>query len=387
MLKLVLKYLLRVHLNVIVLLLIASACNKERKNPSEFSLDGEEVQLKYAEGFSITRGDSWTLVEVKKPFQGAERGYRYLLVPEGADVPEHDDNVRLIRTPINTIVCTSTTHIPLLDYLDLTDKLVGFPTTDYVSSPKTRERIDAGNVVDLGVDKGLNIERLAALQPDLVMGYTMSADYGQFRKIEEFGIPVILNAEYLEKHPLGRAEWVKYVAAFFDKPAKADSVFSAIEANYVTTSRLCADAERRPTVVSGIMYGDAWFLPGGQNYASRILKDAGGFYLWEDNPSSGYLELSFESVYEKASKAEFWIGTGPFASLEELSAGDHRYKNIGAFKNKNVYNYDARKGEKGGNEYLELGYLRPDLILMDLVKITHPECLPDHDLYFYRRLE
>ena len=375
------------QLGIIAVLLVACACSTERKNVSESAFNGEEIQLKYAEGFAITKGDSWILVEVKTPFQGAESGYRYLLVPEGENVPEHNGDVRVIRTPIESIVCTSTTHIPLLDYLDLTEKLVGFPTTDYISSEKTRQRVDAGNVVDLGVDKGLNFERLAALKPDLVMGYTMSADYGQFRKIEDFGIPVILNAEYLEKHPLGRAEWLKYVGAFFGKENEADSIFSAIEKNYLATSALCAEAERRPTVISGIMYGDAWFLPGGQNYGSRILRDAGCHYLWEDDKSSGYLELSFESVYGKAHTADLWIGTGPFSSLEELAAGDHRYEKFDAFRNGNIFNYDARKGARGGNEYLELGYLRPDLILMDLVHIAQPECLPDHKLYFHRRLE
>ena len=372
---------------IAVLMLFWSCTSDTKKQQSEVAFEGEKVSLRYAEGFGITEGEGWTLVEVKRPFQGASRGYRYLLVPKDKPVPEHNDDIRVIRTPIETIVCTSTTHIPLLDYLDLTDKLVGFPTTDYISSEKTRKRVDAGKVVDLGVDKGLNFERLAALQPDLVMGYTMTADYGQFRKIEEFGIPVILNAEYLEKHPLGRAEWIRYVAAFFGKEQQADSVFAAIENNYMSTSRLCANKDRRPTVVSGIMYGDAWFLPGGQNYASRILRDAGCHYLWEDDETSGYLELSFESIYERAGKADLWIGTGSFAALEELTAGDHCYQKFAAFRNKRVYSYDARMGARGGNEYLELGYLRPDLILMDLVRIAHPECLPEHELYFHRRLD
>ncbi len=43
-------------------------------------------------------------------------------------------------------------------------------------------------------------------------------------------------------------------------------------------------------------------------------------------------------------------------------------------------------GEKGGNEYMELGYARPDIILADLIKILHPHLLPEHQLYFYKRL-
>jgi iron complex transport system substrate-binding protein len=249
-----------------------------------------------------------------------------------------------------------------------------------------RERIDAGLVTDLGIDKGLNLERLAVLQPDVVMGYTMSSDFGQFSKVEALGIPVVINAEYLEQHPLGRAEWIKFMALFFGREQQADSVFSVIESNYLSAVAALKDDSRRPTVLSGIVYGDAWFLPGGQNYAAKLLRDAGCRYLWQDTDNHGYLELSFESVYEKANDADLWIGTGTFGSLDEIAAADSRYARFNAFAKKQVYNYDARKGAKGGNEFLELGYLRPDLILMDLVKISHPALLPEHDLFFHRKL-
>ena len=159
-----------------------------------------------------------------------------------------------------------------------------------------------------------------------------------------------------------------------------------IEKNYNEAKGAVSNTTHRPTVLSGVVYGDAWFLPAGQNYAAKLFRDAGYQYLWEDHPGNGYLEISFESVYEKAHDADLWIGTGTFKSLDELGSADGRYTRFKAFQKKSVYNYDARKGDKGGNEFLELGYLRPDLILMDLVKIVHPEVLPGHELFFHRRL-
>src|SRR5688572_10658179 len=182
-----------------------------------------------------------------------------------------------------------------------------------------------------------------------------------------------MNAEYLEKHPLGRAEWIKFMALFFNKEKLADSVFREIEKNYLETKQLADQAIKKPSVLSGIVYGDAWFLPGGQNYASKLLKDAGCQYLWADDPSHGYLEVSFESVYEKARNADLWIGVATFKSLEELKNSDHRYAKFKPYQEKNIFTYDARKGAKGGSEFLELGYARPDIILNDLVKIAHPE--------------
>ncbi len=369
------------------LCLLISACDRKDTTQSFTSGKDSQIALSYAEGFSIQYQGNAKLVEVKYPFQGATSGYKYLLVPKGESVPAHSPDVRVVSVPIASMVCTSTTHLPLLDYLNESDKLTGFPSTDYISSEKLRKRVDEGHVKELGMDKGINLEVLAMLKPDIVMGYTMNSDYGQFKKMEELNIPVVINGEYLEKHPLGRAEWIKFMALFFNKEKQADSVFRVIERSYLEMKALAEKATDRPSVLSGIVYGEAWFLPGGQNYASRILKDAACRYLWEDDPSNGFLELSFESVYEKAHDADLWIGVGNSSSLEEIEAGDHRYTRFKPFQSKAIYTYDARKGAKGGSEYLELGYLRPDIILTDLVKIAHPELLPDYQLYFHKRLE
>lgn len=365
-----------------------TSCEKKKRVSASLLQEASAVTLQYATGFTVNyRQDGTRLVEVVYPFQGATSGYKYLLVPKNKPLPPPEDNVRFIRIPVSSIVCTSTTHIPLLDYLGETDKLVGFPTTDYVSSTQARKQIEAGKVQELGVDKGLNLERIAMLKPDMVMGYTMSSDYGQFKKIEDLKVPVVLNAEYLEKHPLGRAEWIKFMALFFNKEKEADSIFHIIEKDYLDTKALADNAGEKPSVLSGIVYGDTWFLPGGENYAAKLLKDAGCNYLWNSDSSNGFLELSFESVYEKAHDADIWIGVGSFSSMEEIRNADHRYARFKPFQQRQVYTSNARLGTKGGSEFLELGYLRPDIILKDLVKIAHPELLKGHQLYFHKKLK
>jgi iron complex transport system substrate-binding protein len=288
--------------------------------------------------------------------------------------------------PLESIVCTSTTHIPHLDYLGVSDKLVGFPSTDYVTSEITRKRIDGGFVKELGVDQGMNVELLYSLKPSMVMGYTMTADLGQLKKIQEMGIPVVINNEYMERDPLGRAEWIKFTSLFFGKEDAADSVFNIIEQEYRNTQALLAGVQQRPSVLYGTVYGDAWFMPGGRNYAATILQHAGTNYLWASDSTTGWLEISFEAVYAKAKNADLWI-VGSFDTFDELKAADKRYAMFKPFETKQVYNYNARKGSKGGNDFLELGYMRPDLILKDLVKIGHPDLLPEHQLYFHKKLE
>lgn len=372
---------------LLILLIALTGCNRIPSENRQSSSEAAAQKLKYARGFSIKDFGTYSLVEVFKAAQTSDQTLQYFLVPKDSPIPEGLNGKTVIRTPVSSIVCTSTSHIPLLDYLDQSHTLVGFPTTSYISSSTTRRYIDEGKVVDLGVDKGLNLEVLATLDPDVVMAYSMTGDFGQFKKIADLGTPVILNAEYLENHPLGRAEWIKFVAAFYDLGEKAESVFDKIEADYLGIKATVPATEIRPTVLSGIMYGDAWFLPGGKNYAAQILRDAGCEYLWQQDSSHGYLELSFESVFEKAHNADLWIGVGPFTSMEQLKDGDDRYGRFKAYTTGNVYSYDARIGPTGGNEYLELGYLRPDLILKDLVNIAYPGALNDSSLYFHRKLK
>jgi iron complex transport system substrate-binding protein len=381
-LECLMKRLVACSLQLAAFFLLLSSCETKTETVQE-----KADTLKYARGFSVTIKDNCKWVEVKQPYQGATSGYQYLLVPKGKEVPSHDASVQVIQIPIESIVCTSTTHIPLLDYLNESEKLIGFPTTDYISSAKMRTRIDEGKIKELGIDKGMNLEELFSLHPSMVMGYTMSSDLGQLKKIKETGIAVIINAEYLEKHPLGRAEWIKFMALFFNKEKMADSVFNVIENEYLSTVNQVKDIPVKPAVLSGITYGGVWFMPGGNNNAAKLLRDAGCNYLWSETESNGYLEVSLESVYEKAKDADVWIGVGSFQTLEEMAASEKRYAMFKPFKEKKVYTYDYRKGAKGGSEFLELGYLRPDIILKDLVKIAHPDLLPGHSLYFHKRLE
>jgi len=372
-----------IYRNYIVLFFLALlSCKKNARD----SIDNSTT-MEYAKGFSVKASGPYTWITLPEPYPNAPTTLKYLLVPKTEEVPDHDETVQVIRTPVDKIVCTSTSHIALLDHLDAVDRLIGFPTTDLVSSTNARQRIDSGLVVDLGIDHEMNLELLVALQPNMVMGYSFTGDMIKLNKISDFGIPLVINGEYLEDHPLGRAEWIKFMALFLDKTAMADSIFNVIKTEYLNGQLLAATVSSRPTVVSGILYGDAWFLPGGQNYAAKIFRDAGYQYLWDDDPSNGFLKLSFESVYAKGKDADFWIGVGSFRSKKEMSSAEKRYALFHSFENSNVYTYDARRGPTGGSEYFELGYSRPDIILKDLIKIAHPELLPDHQLFFHQKVK
>ncbi len=365
------------------------ACVSEKGNDQKSSILAKTPsfrKMEYATQFRIAHEDNYKILEVQQPWPGATDTFRYYLYHDQLPPVTSGVNSMLVKLPLKDLVCFSTTHLPYLEMLGSGEMLSGFPTTDYISSDFFRRRIEKGEIKDLGPSNEINIESLIALDPDLVIAYSMGNDLSIIRKIQLSGIPVILNADYMEKHPLGRAEWIKFMATFLDKEERADSIFSDIRNEYLITKKRVDSIYWRPTVITGVVYGDTWFMPGGEHYGSVFFQDAGAEYLWENNSSGETLQLSFETVYEKASQVDFWVGVATYNTLKEIKQADNRYAHFEAFKKGRVFNYTAQVGKKGGNAYFELGYARPDIVLKDLTKIFHPEVMTDHDFYFYKKL-
>jgi iron complex transport system substrate-binding protein len=130
-----------------------------------------------------------------------------------------------------------------------------------------------------------------------------------------------------------------------------------------------------------------WVLPGGESYMARFLEDAGADYVYAENEKSAALIMDTEAVYAEVVDAEYWLHQYGWDSLSDVVAHDPRLGRLEAFNEGHVLNNDARVNEGGGNDFYESGPYRPDLVLEDLVRIFHPEQLPDHRLYYYRYLK
>src|SRR5262249_21380263 len=144
---------------------------------------------------------------------------------------------------------------------------------------------------------------------------------------------------------------------------------------------------KRPTVFANTPYQGTWFMPGGKSYLAQFFADAGADYLWKDDPSTGSVSLSFESVFDKAADADFWVNAGFFWTQKaDALADDSRCEHVAAFNSGQVYTNNGHVNANGGSDCFESGVADPDRILADLVKIFHPDLLPDHELYYYRQL-
>jgi len=363
---------------------------KNKENTPIAQLDGTPINLSYAKGFEITHFENYTLLTINSPWPKAEKTFKYALVNK--DIASkitlnNADFDGVITIPIQKMVVTSTTHIPSLELLKVGNTLVGFPETDYISSELTRSRIDSGHVRDLGKNEGINTEVLLEIRPELVIGFGMDNNNKTFDNIKKAGIPVIYNGDWVEHSPLAKAEWIKFFGVLYNKEKEADSIFKSIENSYLEAKSLALNAKNKPTVLSGAMHKDIWYLPNGTSTEAQILKDANVNYLWSETEGSGSLSLNFEVVLDKAKNAQFWINPSFYTSYEALEKANPHYTKFDAFKNKNMYTIANTKGSTGGVLYYELGIARPDLVLKDIIKICHPELLENYTPYFFKSLE
>ena len=359
------------------------------RNNSQVSNQDETLQkndIQFAHGFTLQRFKGFSILKVVNPWPKSAKSYTYILKQKNGNVPDSLSQNMIINVPIKTIIVTSTTHIPSLEMLGVANSLVGFPNLNYVSSEKIRARIDAGQIAELGNSQSLNIEKTIELSPSVFVGYGIDNNNSMLDNLEISGQKVLLNGDWNEETPLGKAEWIKFFGALYRLDNKAKIIFDKIVADYEKTKIIAAKANSRPTVLAGAMFQDVWYMPKGKSWGSLILADANAQYLWAETIGTGSLNLNFETVLERGQKANFWI-QGQFTTFDEMKKSNKHYSQFDSFQNQNVYTFGSKKGKTGGILYYELAPNRPDLVLKDIVKILHPELLLGYKPYFLEKLK
>ena len=367
-----------------ILFLLFIKCKKEIQTEIKSSIKNE---ITYAKGLEIYNYKGFSILKITKPWPGAKQNFTYVLQQKNGKIPDSLKQFPIIPIPLKSIVVTSTTHIPALEMLGVENTIIGFPNTDYISSERTRKLIGAGKIREVGTNETLNTEVLIDMKPDLIVSFGLNNSNPTIDNLQKSGLKVIYNGDWTEQSPLGKAEWIKFFGVLYGLDSKANAIFTGIEKDYNSTLALAKKATSKPTVLSGAMYQQQWYVPQGESWAALFMKDAQSNYLWADSKGTGSLSLPFETILDKAKNAAYWVAPGDFSSLKEMSESNPHYKEFDAFKNKKVYSYSIKKGAKGGIIYFESSPTRPDLVLKDLIKIFHPELLPNHELFFFQKLD
>ena len=275
-----------------------------------------------------------------------------------------------ITAPLGSIVCMSSSYIGFLDALGCDSVATAVSGLAYVSDPEV-----LAHAVDVGYDAALDYETILKLHPDLVLTYAVSsAEPPYLLKLRDLGIRTAVIHEHLESHPLARAEYIKFFGLLTGRTALADSLFADIRDRYLS---LACETDTPRKVLVNIPYADQWYIPGGDNYMTRLIQDAGGEVLGAVPGRFESSVISVEKAYAFAQEADFWLNPGWCATKDQLRSVHLLFADFPVLA-KPVWNNTKQTTPGGGNAFWETGPAHPDLILEDLRAIFDGTEVPMH---------
>ncbi len=279
----------------------------------------------------------------------------------------------------------------MFELLNCANRIVCVDDVRYMSTPQCRRRIKKGEIQSVAQAGNLNKEKLLSIKPDWVVAYYIDKrEQENWLQVNKAGIPVIFCQNYLENHPLGRAEWLRVFGWLLGKAEQAEMEFRMIEEHYRQTAEAVKSLDdANPTVFCNAPYSGIWDVPAGKSYMAQLLDDAGANYLWKNESGTGKITLDIEKVFQKAAGADFWINPGACTNLQCITSSDRRLGMFEAVKNRMVYNATELSYPEGANAWWDYAVVRPDLALNDLAHIFHPSFSgeTDYKFVFFERLK
>ncbi len=341
-------------------------------SPQKTAAPNEENIFKYAQNLYSRQGSDTVVVYF--PWTDGRDSMVYCLNEIRKNLPEQN----------TSIAALSTTDIAMLSELGLVDNISGVCDYFRISNETVRKRYDDGHIQNVGTSMEVNIEALLALNPDITI--TSAFNRADIQKYQHVQCPVVFTTSWQEVSPLARVEWIRFLGMILGVQDKADSVFFSIEKKYNAMKTLTDTIANKPVVLAGAASNDIWYMPGGASYIATFIADAGGNFIGKNNTNTGSVVLNFEQVLQLSANADVWIGCDE-KSYEDLDAINKNYKLLSVYQKRTIYNRSKRCNANGGNDYWEYGYVRPDIVLADYIKIIHPELLPNYETVFLDSLK
>lgn len=379
---------------LMMLFVLLSSC-LQKKSSSETSFSKQIYNPSYSSNFKIEgKEDSEdVLISVYNPWQGSKEVTSKLLISRDGDFPV-DFEGQILKGNAERIICMSSTHVAMMDALGAIDKIVGVSGKEYISNPKIM--FSSKYLPDIGYEGNIDYETLISTQPDLVLLFSVNGASGMEPKLKELGIPFLYIGDYVEEDPLGKTEWLIPLAEVIGKREKGIEIFEEISNRYNSLKTLVADNIKNtnegndPKVLPKIMVNapflDSWFMPSTESYVARMIKDAGGDYIYNKNTGNSSEPIDMEEALKLVSEADYWINIGTIRDKDELIKTFPKFSSADCIKKGNIYNNNFRSTPGGGNDCYESGVINPDIVLRDMVKIFHPELVKE-DFVYYHKLE
>ncbi|BDC99116.1 ABC transporter substrate-binding protein [Persicobacter psychrovividus] len=389
----------KAHFTAFLILLIGfTACNSNNGSrlekvesvdlqKADFTFFEDSIDIQYAKNFKVDYFSNYKRLAVYSHVNGHEDSSIFFLVKRGTPYPKDVHASQVVEVPVRKVVALSNTQVGMLDRLQGLETLRGVEDKNLIPDRTIRKHIESGKIQEVGGYNKLNEELVIAMKPDVVLYDDMGASSrNKYPALRSQGICLLPFSDWQEQTPLGRTEWLKLMALLLDKPERAVQAFERTTENYNHWVAYADTLDHQVNVMCGLPFKGVWYMPGGNSFTAQFIKAAGAQYLNHGNHETGGFPLDFEVVYKASKKADVWINTGGIKHMSDLLSLNENYKDFKPVMNQRVYNNNGLEVD-GVNAFWYTGYLNPDLVLHDLIKIFHPEVVQDSTLTYYRHIE
>ena len=333
------------------------SCKKEKEiNPAKWEKISQQLQIQsYPDGFKLKSGK-----------------FTY--------------NINSFNLPYKKVVLLNASLVGYFTELGLEDRIIGISSPEYIYSEKVKNLISSGKIQNIGNEQKYDLEKIIALKPDVIFTNYIASFDNTYHLLRKNNIEIIFLDEYLEQDPLEKSKYLLVFGKLFKEDKIAISKFNDIQKSYDSLKNLAKTSEKKPVVLANEMYGNQWFLPGGKSGFAQFISDANANYINAENQDSKAVPMSFEEVFAKSGKAEYWVNVGNHQAKKELLQINPNYTKMNVFGTGKLYTISGREVGKS-NDYFESGVVRADLVLKDYIKIFHPQLLPDYQLIYMKELK
>lgn len=350
------------------------AAINDKERSEKLNIVPPKVSVEFAQNFlikSITGGYEVSLIDPNSH----EVEAIYILTYDHSKKGD-----RVIHIPVKNVAALSQTTVGMFSKLDALASISGISKMDYVYSPVLKSRFNKGNLYEFGDESNLPLEKIIQSKSDLIIYSGFGTELDASGKLKKLGIQSIPNYEWRETHPLGRAEWIKFLGILVDKSEEASKVFNRVKSNYEDLRWKIRNNDNSPKVISGNVYADQWTTPAGNSYMAILIRDAGANYTYGSTTGTGSLFLPIEKVILDNRATRYWINPG-IRSKHVLMEMNPKAHLLDAYKD-GIYCYSHAM-----NHYWEMTAIEPDVLLGDLIHIFHPAIEPKRKLHFYKKIE
>lgn len=339
----------------------------EAPEKSETSIDewvpSHSMELEYARQFSVDYYEGgYKLITVAD-------SDRFLLIPEGGLMPESlPEDVAILQQPIENIYLAATSAMGLFDAMDRLDALrLSGTRADNWYIENARLAMEDGSILYAGKYSEPDYELILSEGCSLAIESTMIGFASDVKaKLEELGIPVLIDYSSYESHPLGRTEWIKLYAALLDEEEKAEALFE--KQSSILDGLTGLDSTGKTVAFFHISSSGYVIARKSGDYVSRMIELAGGEYVFSDlgDPSTANatVTVEMEQFYATAKDADYIIYNstigGELESLDELISINGLLRDFKAVQNGKVW----CTGQNMFQQTMELGQMIGDFHTM-----------------------